>query len=315
MKNQGYLNNLLAAHLHARRRNSQTTVRFCEYVTGQLPHENPGGMQHWERSMHKAIEEIVIKLLGHQVLYGYHKICRPWTEVVQPCDLEKCESKDRFSEPKERDRVGLDDTRRLFYDATFPFPTGFFEKKMVVDDLYDTMVMPMACAFVHKTAWRTSLVRFCTDSEAWLESVKLLGREFCDDSDKMKKYITHREKNDWSNLTGKSRCAAVSPDDNEFWTGYEETQHLHAKQFYSTLVHYTRRMANLIRELNKDFPENSHPMCLESIVMGRVWEQLVLDWVHDSKRREVYFFFYGTGAEFYYHKLRNIPFGGHKGIL
>ena len=131
MKDPRYLNSLLGDRLarsRKSRRNSQTTVRFCEYVTGQLPHENPGG-RHWERSMHKAMEEIVIKLLGHQVLYGFHKICRPWTEVVQPCDLEKCESKDRFSEREEGDRVGLDDTRRLFYDATFPFPTGFFEKK------------------------------------------------------------------------------------------------------------------------------------------------------------------------------------------
>ena len=42
----------------------------------------------------------------------------------------------------------------------------------------------------------------------------------------------------------------------------------------------------------------------------RTMEQLVLDWVHDSKRGEAYLFFYGIVAEFFFHKLNNIPFGG-----
>jgi len=294
MKDPRYLNSLLGDRL-ARSRKSKTAVKFCDYKAEQLPHTKLEGDRPWEWFMREATEEIVFNLLNQQIEYD-SRICRPWTGVVGFYELPMNQSEERRSVPAEL-YVGLDDTEHLFQDATSPYgriADAKYNNKMRVEYLFGTMVMPMACAFVHRTDWRWSLKRFSRDAEAWLETVKELAGDFFK-YDGMSSYISYREFNDWW-----AQSEKWTSHDEEFWKGFDDSKKLHAEQFHITLVYHTRRMCQLIRELEEIFPEDKVPCCFEFVLSARVWEQMVLDWTNDCEGRKAYLFFYGTAGEFFY---------------
>ena len=308
MNNQSrFLNNLLGDRL-SRSRKPKTKVKFCEYKAEQLPHTKlVGDTPAWEWVMREATEEIVFNLLNEQVEYG-EKISRPWTGDVDLWDLPQNQSEERKSTPAKLN-VGLDDTERLFQNSSLPGRLDEYAEwgeSMDVKYLFDTMVMPMACAFVHKTDWRWSLKRFARDSETWLEMVRGLAGDFCEGNG-MASFISNLKFHNWWTLPqgdsiGGFTNSVVRANVKEFWNGYKESKKVHAKQFYFTLVYYTRRMCQIIKELEEDFPEDNVPCCFEFVLSSRVWEQMVLDWTIDSEGREAYVFFYGTEGEFLYLK-------------
>ena len=305
MKNPSrFLNTLLGDRL-SRSRKPKTTVKFCEYKAEQLPHTKLVSDMPWEWFMREATEEIVFNLLNQQVEYG-EKICLPWTGAVGFFDLPMNQSEERRSVPAES-YVGLDNTECLFNDATSPhgrIADAEHYNKMNVESLFRTMVMPMACAFVHRTDWRWSLMRFARDAEAWLEKVKGLAADFFE-YDGMSSYISFRKLNNWwAEPQGDSSKLSVGwnfTDEKEFWRGFEESKKVHADQFYCTLEYYTRRMCKLIRELEEAFPENKIPSSFEFVMSARVWEQMVIDYAREEGQ-DAFLFFYGTAGEFFYEK-------------
>jgi hypothetical protein len=183
------LNKLLAGKIQKGRKKKKV-VSFNDFIVVFPPLEKLAPCQ-WEGHMYHAMHAIVVHLIAEEIGHRDPSNSRPWMEVDLPCDHPKCES----------------DPNRIYEGDIIPnldlaFSTGadpYDDKDPLAENgLYQEMVVPMACAFVHKTAWMTRLKNFRVSSWEFMEQVKQMGENFCN-SERLERCIYSRaEKYEWS---------------------------------------------------------------------------------------------------------------------
>jgi hypothetical protein len=168
------------------------------------------------------------------------------------------------------------------------FPS--YEERGRWGDCYG-LVAPIACAFVHRTDWRTDLQEFRQNSVTFVDSIYNDIERHCD-SEMVELLIRN-----WANKTEEWRHI----ESDEFWRGYEKTNlEEHIQQFLATLEICTKKFCTLIMELEETF-KNEFAESIEEDLNRRFWEVLVVDWIREEEE-EAYLFLYATPGEFFYYK-------------
>ena len=276
------LNKLLAGKIQKRGKKKKV-VAFSDFIVVFPPLKELayGG---WERHMYRAMHAIVVHLIAKQIGYGDPFNCRPWMEVEFPCDHPKCDETDQNRRVEGSGYIDLDSAmslgayRQCFIDT------------LADNGLYKEMVVPMACAFIHKTAWVTRLKNFRVNSREFTEHVTQMGEDFCN-SERLENCIRWRANQD-------DEWGAV--DSEKFWEGFETCKKHNFKIFLLVVEYFMGRMCTLIDDLDRLFGR-PFPASLDDILSQRKWEIEVLDWI-ELEKKEAYLFLYTTPGEFFYYK-------------
>jgi hypothetical protein len=93
---------------------------------------------------------------------------------------------------------------------------------------------------------------------------------------------------------------------DEWWKGFDETRTEHFAQFKITLEHFTRRLSQLIHELDKVFLINTYPKSLEFARKRLEWELLAVDYVRREGER-AHLFHCGTAGEYFFYQAFVLP--------
>jgi hypothetical protein len=128
-----------------------------------------------------------------------------------------------------------------------------------------------------------------------MDSVKSLGVDFFE-NDGFSDYIREMAQDNWHQDI---EC-------DEWWKGFEETRTEHFAQFKITLEHFTRRLAQLICELDEVFLINTCPKTLEIVRKRLEWELLAVDYVRREGER-AHLFHCGTAGEYFFYKDFVLP--------
>jgi hypothetical protein len=233
------------------------------------------------------VKALVVKRIGLN-----KKIGRAWLDVEYPWEHPKIK-REESQPPYETERKNTNgefcEIRTDFDDAT----TYNDNYKNRVDgiEVCEKMIEPIINSFVHQTSWAEDLRRFSKVAEAWMDSVKSLGVDFFK-SEGFSDCIQEMAQND---------CYADVKCD-EWWKGFEETRTEHFAQFKTTLEHFTRRLSQLICDLDEVFLiKNTCPKTLEFARKRLGWELLAVDYVrHEGKTAHL--FHYGTAGEYFFYK-------------
>ena len=88
---------------------------------------------------------------------------------------------------------------------------------------YQEMILPIICAFVHRTAWTSRLRRFRSELWTWMQEVTESGNWFC-------------ESNDLCYFIQEKALVTGGYDEicDEFWRGFKGSKKNHANQFRLT---------------------------------------------------------------------------------
>jgi hypothetical protein len=230
---------------------------------------------------------LVVKRIGFN-----KKIGRAWLGVKYPEDHPKIKRKES-QPPFETERHShyelceTDEEMRIdFDDATTC--NGYDRNEVNGSVVWETMIEPIIVSFVHQTSWTEDLRRFSKVAEAWMDLVKSLGVDFFE-TDGLSRCIWKLAKEDYEEDI---QCY-------EWWKGFDETRMEHFAQFKITLEHFTRRLSQLINELDEVVLINTHPKSLEFARKQREWELLAVEHVQREGERAC-LFHHGTAGEYFY---------------
>ena len=146
--------------------------------------------------------------------------------------------------------------------------------------LCEELTLPVARAFVHRTAWTSKLLKFKRLSGAWRDAVKNLGCECCSENwlaDDICKFALSFWRDD--------------PDRDNFWRGFQTSQHLHCQQLFLTPDFCTSKLLHLVEVLDEAFSNINPASTFDTLLVSRcAWELLALEWIH-GKKKEAFLFF------------------------
>jgi hypothetical protein len=265
-----------------------------------LLNKNQGGTS-CEWYLNAAIPKMVIALVVKRIGFN-EKIGRAWLDVDCPWEHPKLEREairpppldETEREPERKHTYGEFCEIRIDFDDATTYNDDYKNEVNGVE-VYEKVIEPIINSFVHQTSWAEDLRRFSKEAEAWMDSVKSLGVDFFKDEG-FSDYIQKMAKDDW--------YADIECD--EWWKGFDETRTEHFAQFKITLEYFTRRLAQLICELDEVFLITTCPKTLEIARKRLEWELLAVDYV----RREgdiAYLFHYGTAGEYFFYKDFVLP--------
>jgi hypothetical protein len=213
---------------------------------------------------------LVVKRIGFNKKIGraWLDVKHPWQhpkikrEAIRPPPLDKTEREPERKHPcGEFFEISVD-----FDDATTY--NNDCKNEVCGIDVCEKIIEPIINSFVHQTSWAEDLRRFSKVAEAWTDSVKSLGVDFFK-SDGFSDCIQEMAQSDC--------CADIECD--EWWKDFEETRTEHFAQFKITLEQFTRRLSQLICELDEVFLINTCPKTLELARKRLEWELLAVDHV------------------------------------
>ena len=85
----------------------------------------------------------------------------------------------------------------------------------------------------------------------------------------------------------------------EWWKGFDESKTDHFDLFITTLEYLTRRLSELILELDKVF--DKFPPKNLGIDLSRCgWEIIAVEWIREEEE-QAYLFHYGTAGEYFFY--------------
>jgi hypothetical protein len=172
-----------------------------------------------------------------------------------------------------------------FHDAA----RSVYEGKLAnADHLHANLILPIACSFIHKTAWKKRLVSFEKGSGAWVKEIEELSHEH-HNSLNLGNLIHDEASKDWSE----------DPDSNYFWKGWNDSEDQLREQFIVTFNFFVTGIVDLIKELDYTFSD-APPASLDVILSRRKWETLVVDWVRKENEYAAWLFLYATKGEILY---------------
>jgi hypothetical protein len=245
--------------------------------------------------LNAAIRKMVIALVVKRIGFN-KKIGRAWLAVKHPWQhpkIKREESQPPFETERKHTYGEFCEIRIDFDDAT----TYNDDYKNEVDgiEVYEKVIEPIINSFVHQTSWAEDLRRFSKEAEAWMDSVKSLGVDFF-------KSVNF---SDYIQDMAQDHCYEDIECD-EWWKGFEETRTEHFAQFKITLEYFTRRLAQLICELDEVFLINTCPKTLEIARKRLDWELLAVNYV--GREGDIaYLFHYGTAGEYFFYKDFVLP--------
>jgi hypothetical protein len=233
---------------------------------------SPCGRNEWERYVNYVIPSIILHLISDKIAFAEPYLANPWTRHFPDEKHDYVEEKDYH--------INLS-----FSDATH----SIYEGKLVnTDHLYTNLILPIACSFIHKTAWKKRLVSFEKESGAWVKEIEKLSHVYCNCLN-LGNLIYDEASEDWDE----------DPDSNYFWKGWNDSEGQLREQFIVTFNFFVTGIVDLIKELDRTFSE-APPASLDVIINRRKWEILVVDWVRKEKEYGAWLFLYATKGEILY---------------
>jgi hypothetical protein len=144
---------------------------------------------------------------------------------------------------------------------------------MCGQQLHEELALPVACAFVHRTARTSKLLEFKWQCGAWRDTVENLVHECCSE-DWLADDICEFALSFWRD----------NPDRDNFWRVLQTAQqHLLCQQFFLTLDFHTSKLLHLIEVLD-EVSSNINPATFDTLLSRCTWELLVLEWIHGEKK-------------------------------
>lgn len=281
-----------------KRKKGKRSVRFVP----ALPPVEKSQSGEWEVYMNSAIKEMVLLVIREKIGSHVESNCRPWMGIHCPNDHPKCELEDYDDDydSEEEDEAWqeweeeeVDEGESIWHSLVYAFNQAARHSPSRArgeSDDYCQMVAPITCAFVHQTGWTNKLREFRKNSVAWLDSVRTESRELFKSKDIRALIFT---KANYS-------YDRVSPSDDEFWRGFDSSEQPFGKMFIDTIGIYCHKICDLIHELEEEY-DRPGPSSVESVLSRRLWEVLVIDWIHKEDVK-AYLFLYGTPGEYFYYK-------------
>ena len=238
------------------------------------------------------VSSVVLRLLSVRIGYTRDHHVRPWEDLTHHGDPVPLLYEDVDDIYKD------DDVTRSFEEALDPEDQ---EHDLWHHRIYEDLVLPIACAFVHYTEWVPLLRRFRRDSGPWLTALKT---ECC--NHRYHKYVEQWIDNenwftayDAENMWQQKGC---------FWDGFDESVILHGSfcyLFIVTLDHYMSLIGDLIYELDQLF-HIVDPESFDATVSKRIWEVVVVDWLKDQSQ-EADIHYNGSNGEGLYFREFILP--------
>ena len=243
----------------------------------------PLGRPLWESHLQAFMDCMILRLIYDQIGLLNDGNARPW---LCPATLHNI----RFELDQDSETPSGGDNVPVFWRVRESFHEARHEltkrdSRIFGARLYEELTLPVACAFVHRTAWTSKLLEFKRQYGAWRHIVEKLVCEYCSEhwlADDIYEYALSV----WID----------NPDSHMFWRGFHSTQQdLLCQQFFLTLDFYTSKLLHLIEVLDEAF-SNINPATFDILLSRRTWELLVLEWIH-GEEKEAFLFFYATRGE------------------